>query len=213
MEWFPLRLSLEVLGIAFVLHLAAGLGLGALLARKFPGRNLVDLLVTLPLIFPPIAMGYFLLLLFSRNGWMGGWLEESGLPVLFSFPGLVIAAFTAGLPLAVKPVQAALESMPPYLAEASYTLGKGRWTTFRRVVFPAIRRSVAAAMLLACGRGLGEVGISLMLGGNLAGKTDTLSLAVYNAVLDGEMERALAYSLVLAGVSVSLLLLLRRYGG
>ena len=139
-------------------------------------------------------------------------MEAAGIQVIFSFHGLIIAAFLAGLPLAVKPVQSAIESLPKFLFEASYTLGKGRFATLWQVTLPLIRRSIATAMLLAGGRGLGEVGITLMLGGNLQGKTDTVSLAVYNAVLDGEMERALWYSLILSMIAVAMLLALGRFG-
>ncbi|MBO8086122.1 MAG: ABC transporter permease subunit [Marichromatium sp.] len=208
-----LLLSLRVVAVTLALLLVAGVGLGYLLSLSFPLRWLLDALVSLPLVFPPIAIGFFLLMLFGHHGVLGAPLHARlGWELVFSFPALVLAAFIAGLPLVVKPVQSAIEGSARVLVEASYTLGKGRLETLWRVVIPAVRPSLAAGLTLGAGRAFGEVGITLMLGGNLIGSTETLSLAIYNHVLDGDFTCATRLSLLLGGISLVLFLLLRRLG-
>jgi molybdate transport system permease protein len=208
-----LTLSLKVAGVVLLLFLVVGIGLGYALSRPFPLRGLVDALVSLPLVFPPIAIGFFLLLLLGRHGLVGGPLHTAtGWDLVFSFPGLVLAAFIAGLPLVVKPIQSAIEGSARELVEASYTLGKGRLATLVLVVIPAVRGSLIAGLTLGVGRSFGEVGITLMLGGNLIGSTETLSLAIYNSVLDGDFSCATRLSLLLGAVSLALFALLRRLG-
>lgn len=154
-----------------------------------------------PLIFPPIATGFLLLYILGRNGVLG---KALNLQIVFSFSALVIASFLAGLPLFVKPVQSALESLPKSLIEAGQSLGKNRLEIALFILIPNVFKSVVSALVLALARGLGEVGITLMLGGNIVGKTDTVSLAIYNAVYDGENERALILSLILVVLSLVL---------
>jgi len=207
-----LWLTARVAGATLLLHLLAGLALGYALARRgWPGRALLDIVVTLPLIFPPMATGFLLLMLLGRRGPLGRPLHDwLGLDIVFSFWGLLLAAFVAGLPLVVKPVQAGFEGLAARLAEAARTLGKNELEIFFRVLLPNIRNALAAGLVLALGRALGEVGITLMLGGNIGGRTVTASLEIYNAVLSGEFERAGALSFLLGSVSVGLFLLLRR---
>jgi molybdate transport system permease protein len=197
-----------------VLQLLIGGGLAWLLARrKFAGRGVLDALVTLPLVFPPIVLGYGLLLLLGRQGWLAQWLPDMLRPdIVFTQTGLVIAAFIAGLPLMVKPAQSAFAGVSPRLREAAATLGHRPWSVFWRVDLPLARRGVAAGLILAGGRGLGEVGLSLMLGGNISGRTETLSLAIYNHVLDGNLTCANTLSLWLAGIALLAFVLLRRLG-
>lgn len=207
-----LGLSLQVLAGAIVAQLVLGLALAWLLARtRFPGRALLDSLVSLPLVFPPIVIGYLLLLALGRQGWLAsltGWSPE----VVFQPSALVIAAFVAGLPLMVKPVQNGLQTISPRLKEAAATLGHGPWSRFLRVELPLLRPALATGLILSGGRALGEVGISLMLGGNIAGRTETLSLSIYNAVLDGDANCANALSWLLGLTALSCFLALRRYG-
>jgi molybdate transport system permease protein len=146
----------------------------------------------------------------GRRSLLGGWLREQlGVELLFSFWGVVLAACIAGLPLITKQVQAAVRRDTTGLIEAAYVLGKSRSTTFFCVVLPSIRRSVAIGLFLAFARSLGEVGITLMLGGNIAGRTNTVSLEVYNAVFTGEYDRALVLVALLGTVSFLLILLTR----
>lgn len=210
----PLALTFSVVGWSMVLQLLVGGGLAWLLARhRFIGRGVLDALVTLPLVFPPIVLGYGLLLLLGRQGWLAQWLPEVLRPnIVFTHTGLVIAAFIAGLPLMVKPAQSAFAGVSPRLREAAATLGHRPWSVFWRVDLPLARRGVAAGLILAGGRGLGEVGLSLMLGGNIAGRTETLSLAIYNHVLDGNLACANSLSLWLALVALLAFVVLRRLG-
>lgn len=210
----PLGISLYVMAWSCLLLFVVGLPLAFALSRPgWRGRRLVEMLVSLPLVFPPIALGFFLLLLLGRRGWLNAWLPESWrFELVFSFEALVIAAVIAGLPLMVKPVQAALQQEANLLAEAASTLGKSPWEIFWQVTLPSISRALAAGIALGVGRGMGEVGMSLMLGGNLVGKTDTLSLAIYNAVLDGDFACAQRYALILAVLALVLFSALDRLG-
>ena len=187
----PLLLSAKTLAVTFVLLLFLGLGAAYFLAfyrGKF--KAVLEAAVMFPLIFPPIATGFLLLYVLGRNGVIG---KSLNLQIVFSFSALVIASFLAGLPLFVKPVQSALESLPKSLIEAGQSLGKNRFEIAVFILIP-----------LALARGLGEVGITLMLGGNIVGKTDTVSLAIYNAVYDGENGRALVLSVILVVLSLVL---------
>ncbi len=198
----PLWLSAKTVSASALSLLVLGVPLAFLLAkRSWPLRWLVDALVTLPLIFPPIAVGFFLLLLLGRNGWIGSYLALVDIKIIFEFPALVIAGVVAGLPLMVKPLQSAIEEFPKSIVEASYVSGRSRLDTFLRVVLPGVKKALFASLLIASARALGEVGITLMLGGNIIGKTDTISLAIYNAVFDGDHDLALKLSMILVCIS------------
>ncbi|NDV19879.1 ABC transporter permease subunit [Pseudodesulfovibrio sp. JC047] len=204
----PLCLTLKVMVVSGLLHLICSIFLGYYLTSgKSMLRSIVDFLVTLPLVFPPIATGFILLMLLGRAGLIG---QVLPIKIVFSFPGVVIAAFVAGLPLVVKPVEAALRGNVKPLAEASRILGKNEWQTFWFVLLPNVRRNLAAGWFLALGRSLGEVGITLMLGGNIIGRTNTLSLEIYNAVFSGEFERALVLSSLIGLFSLTIFIALKK---
>ncbi len=210
----PVWLTAQVIGWSLLAQLIVGGATGWVLARrKGLGREILDILVTLPLIFPPIVLGYALLLLLGRNGWltqwMPGWLQPE---IIFTPTGLVVAAFVAGLPLMVKPTQNAFAAIPASMREAAATLGHSPWQTFWRVELPLARRGLAAGLILAGGRALGEVGLSLMLGGNITGRTETLSLAIFNQVLDGNFDCANQLSLLLCLIAIPAFMMLRRLG-
>ncbi|WP_462109247.1 molybdate ABC transporter permease subunit [Campylobacter concisus] len=195
----PLFLSIKVVLCQGALLIVFGLALAYYLAfGKTKLRAILEMIVTFPLIFPPIATGFLLLYLLGKNGIVG---KALNLEIIFSFKALVLAAFIASLPLFVKPVASALGSLSKSLSEAAYSLGKDKFQTAIFVLFPCVAKSVAAAFILAISRGLGEVGITLILGGNIIGKTDTISLAIYNAVYDGKSDEALILSLVLVVLS------------
>jgi molybdate transport system permease protein len=208
----PATLSLQVAAATLVLHFVLGTLLGWALAKPaWPGRTLLDAAVTIPLVFPPIALGFFLLLLFGRRGPVGQWLEASfGLSFVFSIEGVLLASVIAGLPLVVKPIEAAIASVSRSLGEASRTLGRNEFETFLYVILPNIRGAIVAGLVLGSARALGEVGITLMLGGNIVGKNNTMSLEVYNAVFNGEASRAAGLSGLLGLVSVAVIALLRK---
>ena len=210
----PLVLSLKVMLVSGLLLFAVGLPLALALSRPgWPGRSLLRAVVSLPLIFPPIALGFFLLLMLGRYGWLNRWLPDFWrIDLVFSFSALVVAAFVAGLPLMVKPVLAALEREGRLFAEAAATLGKSDAEIFWHVTLPSISGALMAGLALGVGRGMGEVGMSLLLGGNLIGKTDTLSLAIYNAVLEGDFPRAGKFAFILAVLALALFVMLDRFG-
>ncbi len=205
-------LTSKILIIVSILHLFFGVLIGAYLTYSKDGiaKTIVEILTTFPLIFPPIAIGFLALLIFGKDGFLGSFLKIFNIEVIFSFTGLVIASFIAGLPLIVKPIQSALESVPKNVVEISYTFGKSKLYTFYKIELPYIKSAIIAGVTLSIGRSLGEVGISLMLGGNIIGKTETISLAIYNAVFDGEFGCAIKLSITLGLVSSILFFVLRK---
>ena len=202
-------LSLKVAAISVPLHLLSGLLLGWALTFRGAWVAFLDVLVTLPLIFPPVVLGFALLYVLGRQTWLGGALAGVGIEMVFSFWGVLLAAYLAGLPLAVKTMQAALEALPPSLREVSLTLRYGEWATFWGVLVPNIRLAMLTGVLLAFGRSIGEVGLSLMLGGNILGETETISLAIYNHVMAGEEQQAVMLSIGLGIVATLIFLALR----
>lgn len=205
----PLLLSVKTIAVSAVLFIFFGIPLAYVLAKEnLRFKWVLDTIITLPLIFPPIAVGFFLLLLLGRNGFLGSLLQNLDISIIFSFTGVVIASFVAGLPLMVKPLQSSIEQFPKQIKEASYISGKSEFKTFLFIVLPTIKSSFAVALLIATARSLGEVGITLMLGGNIIGKTDTISLAIYNAVFDGEYDLAMLFSGILAITSLVFFIML-----
>ncbi|WP_226372189.1 molybdate ABC transporter permease subunit [Sulfurospirillum diekertiae] len=202
--WHPLVLSLKTISVVALLLVFLGIPLSYYLSKEnLKYKWFLETLVTLPLIFPPIAIGFLLLLLLGKYGWIGSFLNAMGIRFIFDFNGLVLAGFVAALPLMVKPLQSAIELFPKAIKEAAYMSGKSRFHTFTFIILPCIQKSVIAALLIALARALGEVGITLMLGGNLVGKTDTVSLAIYNAVFDGEYRLALFLCAILIAISLT----------
>lgn len=205
-------LSCKVAAIAMPLVAVSGVCLGYLLGRyRSRWLSLLDFFVTLPLIFPPIATGFLLLLALGRRSFLGYWLKQSlGVEIIFSFWGLVLAAWISGLPLIVKQVQAAVREETNRLVETALVLGKSPCIILYRVVLPSLRTSIAIGLSLAFARSLGEVGITLMLGGNITGRTNTISLEIYNAVFTGEYQRAMVLVLLLGTISLGVILLTTR---
>lgn len=205
-----IALTLKVTLVALILQLAAGLPLGLYLAgKKSPAKTVVEIITTLPMIFPPMALGFFLLLVLGKNGPLGHLLMEVfAFKIIFTASGVLVAVFVVGLPFMVKSVQAARQQMDGTLIDAAATLGKTRTQTLLKVILPNIKGGIVTGLLLAFGRSVGEVGISLMLGGNIVGRTETLSLAIYNAVFEGEFLRAAIFSIILTVIAIAVLLVL-----
>jgi molybdate transport system permease protein len=148
------------------------------------------------------------LLLLGKKGWIGSFFYTVDIRFIFEFKGLVIAGFIAGLPLMVKPLQSVIKAFPKAITEAAYMSGKSKLQTFIWVILPCIKSSLIATLLIASARALGEVGITLMLGGNIIGKTDTISLAIYNAVFDGDYDLALLLCAILIVISLGVFIAL-----
>ncbi len=197
-EFFsPLMLTLKVASLATLAALVLGLVIAYALARRpFPGRDLLDAVCTLPMVMPPTVLGYYLIVLIGRRGVFGQWLNETfGISLMFTWQGAVIAATVVAFPLVFKSARAALESVGKQYENAARTLGQNEALVFLRVSLPLAFRGVLAGTMLAFARAMGEFGATLMVAGNLPGRTQTLSLAVYSAVQAGH--DALANTLVL----------------
>lgn len=205
-----LYLSLKVGLIATLVGLVPGMLLALWLARtRSRLRPFVEAVVILPMVLPPVVVGYFLLVWFGRNSLLGGFLQEQlGLPLAFAWPGAALAALVMGFPLMVRTMRQAFEAVDPGLEEAAATLGAGRWRAFVSVTMPLAGRGLIAGAALCFARSLGEFGATITFAGNLAGETRTLPLAIWTALqqVDGE---AVAWELtwVCVGVAVAATLL------
>jgi molybdate transport system permease protein len=190
--WVALSLSLKVAGWATAINLLLGVGVGYALARwRFPGRDLVDAALTLPMVMPPTVLGYYLLVVIGSQGVVGAWLlEQFGIRLIFTWQAAVIAATIVSFPLVFKAARAAFETVDPQLEDAARTLGIRELAVFFRVSLPLAWRGILAGLLLAFARALGEFGATLMVAGSIAGKTQTLSIAVYEAVQAGQDDTA-----------------------
>ncbi|MBN9462139.1 MAG: molybdate ABC transporter permease subunit [Burkholderiales bacterium] len=190
--WIPLSLSLKVAGWATLLDLLLGIAIGFALARlKFPGRDLIDAMLTLPMVMPPTVLGYYLLVLIGRKGPIGAWLyEHFGIQLIFTLTGAIIAATIVAFPLVFKSARTAFESVDPQLEKAARVLGSSELAVFFRVTLPLAWRGILAGVLLAFARALGEFGATLMVAGSIPGRTQTLSIAVYEAVQAGQDDTA-----------------------
>ena len=197
-----LLLSVRVAVVATLLNALLGIPLAYVLARRrFRGRALIDLVTTLPLVLPPTVTGYYLIVLLGRRGWLGGPLyQATGWSIAFTWYAAVVAATVMALPLLVRTAKAAFESVDRDLERASYTLGRSELRTALEVTLPLARNGILAGLVLAFARALGEFGATLMLAGNIPGKTTTVPLAIYTAVQIGED----ATALVLVGVLTAL---------
>jgi molybdate transport system permease protein len=212
--WFPLGLSLRVATLSVALLVVPGTWLGYLLARRrFPGRALLDAALMLPLVLPPSVTGYFLILLLGRRGLLGAPLyRATGFALPFTFWAAVLAALTVALPLYVKAAQAAFSQVALDLEETAYTLGLSPARTFRVVTLPLARRGLVAAAVLAFARAVGEFGATLILAGNIPGRTNTMPLEIYSAYQTGDDARALALVAILSAVSLVVVLVANRFG-
>jgi molybdate transport system permease protein len=210
-----LWLSLRVSVLATVLNALVGIPLAYVLAkRRFWGRTVLDVLVTLPLVLPPTVTGYYLIVLFGRRGWVGRPLYElTGWTVAFTWWAAVLAATIMALPLMVRATRAAIEAVNPDLERAAFVLGRSEWQTALEVTLPLARRGIVAGLVLAFARALGEFGATLMLAGNIPGRTATMPLAIYTAVSTGEAAEAQVLVLLLTALSCVVVVLAGRLGG
>ncbi|MDE1942187.1 MAG: molybdate ABC transporter permease subunit [Betaproteobacteria bacterium] len=207
------RLSLLVSLSATVLIGLAGLGLAYLLAsREFRGKHVLDALISVPLVLPPTVVGYYLVLLFGREGWLGAPLYRlTGWSAVFTWQGAALAAFVVALPLMVRVSRAAIQSVDRDLIQISATLGKSEWETAWHVVLPLARQGILAGLLLSFARALGEFGATLMIAGNIPGKTSTLPLSIYTAFQNGDDTLAQTLALLLTVISGAVIYFANRW--
>ncbi|MBA3322207.1 MAG: molybdate ABC transporter permease subunit [Pyrinomonadaceae bacterium] len=212
MIWPSLRVSLLVVSIATLVTGALGLALAFVLARReFRGKEFLDAVLTVPLVLPPTVTGFYLIVLLGRRGILGRPVYElTGWTLTFTWQAAVVASTVVALPLMIKSARAAIESVEPQYEIAAYTLGKSEWETFRLVTLPLARRGVLAGLVLSFARALGEFGATLMLAGNIPGETQTMPLAIYEAVMAGEDRRAFWLALMLTLISVAAVYLTNR---
>lgn len=186
--WIALALTLKVALWATALNLLLGVGIGYAMARwRFAGREVLDAVFTLPMVMPPTVLGYYLLVLIGSQGPIGAWLlQHFGIRLIFTWQGAVIAAMVVSFPLVFKGARAAFETVDTQLEDAARTLGIHEIAVFFRVSLPLAWRGILAGLLLSFARALGEFGATLMVAGSIPGRTQTLSIAVYEAVQAGQ---------------------------
>ncbi len=211
-DWFPLRLSLEVAAGATAVSLVIGVWLAWLLANKsFRGKEVLDALTALPLALPPTVLGYYLLVLIGRSSVIGrAWEAVTGAPLVFTWRAAVIASTLHAIPLLVKSSRAALENIDRAFERAGRSLGASEWRLFWRVSLPLARRPSAAATALAFARSLGDFGATLMIAGNIPGRTQTAAIAIYDAVESGDSRTSLILVLVISALTALIVFLANR---
>jgi molybdate transport system permease protein len=210
---FSLRLSLQVASVATFFVVLAGIGVAYILARKdFVGKELLDIFFTLPLVLPPTVTGYYLIILFGRNGFLGRYLYHlTGWSIMFTWYAAVLASFVVALPLMIKTTRAAIESVDENLINASYTLGHSESKTAIKIILPLSKRGIVAGTVLAFARAMGEFGATLMLAGNIPGKTDTMPLSIYSHASSGDWSKANIMVIIFTVISGVFLYITNRF--
>jgi molybdate transport system permease protein len=212
LNWSPLWLSLRVAGVATAISVGVGIYLAYLLAnRAFRGRDVLDAAVTLPLTLPPTVLGYYLLVAIGQRSPIGQayqWLFHA--PLVFTWQAAVLASTIHAIPLLVRTARAALLSVDHNLERAARTLGASEWRLFWRITLPLTRRSIIAATVLAFARSLGDFGTTLMIAGDIPGRTQTASIAIYDAVESGDMMTAKVLVLVISALTIAIVWLANR---
>ena len=211
-DWFPLWLSLRVAVLSTILATGGGVALAYLLAnRDFRGKEVLDAAVALPLVLPPTVLGYYLLVLLGRDGLPGRMYEwVFGAPLVFTWQAAVLAALLHSAPLLVKSTRAALETVDHSFERAARTLGASEAKVFFRITLPLAIRPILAATALAFARSLGDFGVTIMLAGNIPGRTQTVAVAIYDAVEAGNGALARSLVLVVSALALAILWLANR---
>ncbi len=207
MSWDPLFLSFQVATIATVVATVLGVALATLLAsRRFPGRDLLDVIVTTPMILPPTVLGYYVLVVLGRRSSIGQAFEAlTGSSIVFTRTGAIVAASIGSLPLIVKGARAALQGVDPTLIRAAYTLGAGRLRAYLAVQLPLAAPGILAGVMLGFARALGDFGVTLMVAGDIPGETQTASLAIYDAIQANRQDEAAGMIAVLSACAIATL--------
>ena len=212
-DWFPLLLSLKVAAVATLLALVLGTALGWLFARvQFPGSSVLEAALMLPLVLPPTVIGYGILVALGRRSAVGAWLRDHfDYTVIFSWHGAVVASALVALPLVLKSASAAFAGVDRTMEAAARTLRQSPWSVFVRVTLPLAWPGILAGTLLAYARAMGEFGASLMVAGSIPHQTQTLSMAIYDAVQAGQNDAALVLVIVTSVISIAVLVASNRF--
>ncbi|MFY0652399.1 MAG: molybdate ABC transporter permease subunit [Cyclobacteriaceae bacterium] len=215
MDWTPIILTFKLSLVTTILLLTVSIPLAHWLAyAKSRLKPVIETVVSMPLVLPPTVLGFYLLLAFSPSNAFGTWLDETlGLRLIFSFEGLVFASMIYSLPFMVHPIQSGFSHLPSSLSEASYVLGKSKFTTLIKVLLPNIKPSVLTGIVLAFAHTIGEFGVVLMIGGNISGETRVASIAIYDEVESMDYGMANTYSIILFAVTFAILLLVYLING
>jgi molybdate transport system permease protein len=199
MSWHPFVLSLQVTATATVWLFVVGLALALVLARhRLPGQIVLETVINLPLVLPPSVIGYYLLLVLGRGSPLFEWLN---IRLLFTWPAAAVASAVVGLPLMVQTARAAISNVDPMLEQAARTLGSSEIEVLWRVTLPLARRGILAGLILGSARALGEFGATLMVAGNIPDRTQTLPLAIYDAVQSRRYDQANLMVLAMTGLA------------
>lgn len=203
-----MSLTFQLAGITTAILVLISIPLAAFLVfSTVRFKSIIETVVSMPLVLPPSVLGFYLLLAFSPVSALGSFLSEHGIRLAFSFEGLVIGSVLFSLPFMVHPIQSALAQVPYSLFEASYTLGKSKWETMRRVILPSIRHGLISGIVLAFAHTVGEFGVILMIGGNIPGETRVASIAIYDEVESLNYALAHQYAITLFVITFGILLL------
>lgn len=213
MDFSPLWISLKVAVCATVFTFFLGLLAARLVISLRSGKALIDGIFSLPMVLPPTVVGFFLLIIFGKNSLLGGLLLKMGISVLFTWQGAVIAAVVVSFPIMYRTARGALEQVDVNLIYAARTLGMSEAKIFFRIQLPAAWPGVAAATILAFARAMGEFGATIMLAGNIPGRTQTMSVAIYTAVLSGDRSLAYYWVAVIMGISFFTIFLMNYWMG
>lgn len=215
MDWNPLILTFKLAFITTVLLFVISIPLSYWMAyTRSKIKPVIETLVSMPLVLPPTVLGFYLLIAFSPSNAFGSWLDEwIGLRLVFSFEGLVIASIIYSLPFMVHPIQSGFANLSPTLKEASYVLGKSKWTTLNKVLLPNIKPSLLTGIVLSFAHTVGEFGVILMIGGNIPGKTKVASIAIYDEVESLNYGAANSYSIILFAITFTILLIVYLLNG
>lgn len=208
-EFMPLYLSLRLALSATLFGLSVGLPIAWFLGRtQWKGREVLDSLISIPMVLPPTVLGYYLLVILGRNSWIGKLAERIGTPLVFTTRGAIIAATVVSIPFFIKTARSAIEGVPSNLLDAARVLGRTDLNIFISVVIPNAWKGIAAGLVLMFARALGDFGTTLMVSGGIPGETLTMPIAIYNAMLAGDQAMANRLAMIMAGTALLVLILI-----
>ncbi len=212
---YPLYLTLKVSSVATLFSVLAGFWVALLLAKRdFPGKHLLDAIFMQPLTIPPTVLGYYLLVVFGKTSPVGRFLEDTlGITLVFTWKGAVLAAMVASMPLFIRPARAAIEGVDRNLENAARLLGRSEWEVLTTITIPLARKGILAGVILSFARATGEFGATLMVAGNIPFRTQTLPIAIYDAVQSGNLYLANLLVGIITIFSVLTLYIVNRFTG